>query len=165
MVYKDHPRSRGVYPRGAGLHYCLPGSSPLARGLPPGVLPVCRARGIIPARAGFTERSQSRNRRDKDHPRSRGVYGGVPVVAGHGGGSSPLARGLRARGRRGPPTGRIIPARAGFTGKRQRRAPLSADHPRSRGVYLYVCSSGAFVLGSSPLARGLRIEGDVDRVQ
>ena len=50
----DHPRSRGVYPR--GLRWCaaVRGSSPLARGLRPGADRRVPARGIIPARAGFT---------------------------------------------------------------------------------------------------------------
>ena len=52
----DHPRSRGVYVIGTLLVAYIGGSSPLARGLR------CRydlgwlARGIIPARAGFTPR-------------------------------------------------------------------------------------------------------------
>ena len=70
----DHPRSRGVYqftyqnPEG-GL-----GSSPLARGLP--LLTVTRGdeTRIIPARAGFTPRSNRIGRCRGDHPRSRGVY-------------------------------------------------------------------------------------------
>ena len=50
----DHPRSRGVYKTHDSPHTNCPGSSPLARGLPPdgGIRHrLCR---IIPARAGFT---------------------------------------------------------------------------------------------------------------
>ena len=52
--HEDHPRSRGVYARGLAGTGLLPGSSPLARGLliPPDERGA--ARGIIPARAGFT---------------------------------------------------------------------------------------------------------------
>ena len=52
---------------------------------------------------------------------------------------------------------RIIPARAGFTAacRRQRRRP--GDHPRSRGVYHEVGDHEPVTEGSSPLARGLRI--------
>ena len=72
-------------------------------------------------------------------------------------GSSPLARGLQlvilVRGlRRG-----IIPARAGFTSLAVCAASLAADHPRSRGVYLLSRVSVAYRRGSSPLARGLRL--------
>ena len=52
--------------------------------------------------------------------------------------------------------GRIIPARAGFTGRRSARASGCTDHPRSRGVYLLSPRSGVFPTGSSPLARGLQ---------
>ena len=50
---------------------------------------------------------------------------------------------------------RIIPARAGFTGRRRACSRWPPDHPRSRGVYKvrlgFIIISG----GSSPLARGL----------
>ena len=50
----DHPRSRGVYQSPAPTGPRRSGSSPLARGLPRGGAACLRARGIIPARAGFT---------------------------------------------------------------------------------------------------------------
>ena len=50
----DHPRSRGVYPRGPGARRCPQGSSPLARGLRRGRGARGAGVGIIPARAGFT---------------------------------------------------------------------------------------------------------------
>ena len=49
----------------------------------------------------------------------------------------------------------IIPARAGFTRAGCAGAPPSADHPRSRGVYISRRKIGAAGGGSSPLARGL----------
>ena len=79
------------------------------------------------------------------------VWGGWGVEWG----SSPLARGLPHRGIPGPPSRRIIPARAGFTGRRQPRTCAPADHPRSRGVYGADGGSKFGGLGSSPLARGL----------
>ena len=151
----DHPRSRGVYVR-----------SP----------PTSSAPGwIIPARAGFT-RPRPRSRGcASDHPRSRGVYQTAIALGRHGAGSSPLARGLLGAHVGGGPPGRIIPARAGFTGGdphrggRRRDHPRSrgvyrrirrsaagpGDHPRSRGVYGRSGLSGASGRGSSPLARGL----------
>ena len=71
-------------------------------------------------------------------------------------GSSPLARGLLVGVRAHVPGDRIIPARAGFTGRASRGAPSSSDHPRSRGVYDARLTRGACGAGSSPLARGLR---------
>ena len=91
--------------------------------------------GIIPARAGFT----------------------VGEVSGHGdgGGSSPLARGLRPAGRGGADGRGIIPARAGFTSTRRSPCRRRRDHPRSRGVYDSIFATVAAIAGSSPLARGL----------
>ena len=92
-------------------------------------------------------------------------------------GSSPLARGLRVGDDIGVGAVGIIPARAGFTNfdPLHRRGP--GDHPRSRGVYSYTPSisidwggiiparagftstarsARSAMIGSSPLARGLR---------
>ena len=70
-------------------------------------------------------------------------------------GSSPLARGLRHTDATEPPRGRIIPARAGFTSSRPTPLSRRADHPRSRGVYVYLHGRQGRSAGSSPLARGL----------
>ena len=133
-----------------------PGSSPLARGL------LCTSSsadctdGIIPARAGFTDRVSVAREPGRDHPRSRGVYientSADDIVFG----SSPLARGLRVvKEPLRVPSG-IIPARAGFTRRGRRSRPCHWDHPRSRGVYNMIAGRDRKVIGSSPLARGLR---------
>ena len=115
----------------------LPGSSPLARGLPLMTEFTYWKLGIIPARAGFTCPTTRNSSLGKDHPRSRGVY-----VKSHWGkhyrsGSSPLARGLPlVLGQRG-------------VGLRV------SDHPRSRGVYRTGRCGERSPIGSSPLARGL----------
>ena len=60
---EDHPRSRGVYRVLAHYLRNIPGSSPLARGLPrPGQISAPPSR-IIPARAGFTTGTRARRRR------------------------------------------------------------------------------------------------------
>ena len=51
---RDHPRSRGVYIVPATNRVPLPGSSPLARGLPAEAKTTADSARIIPARAGFT---------------------------------------------------------------------------------------------------------------
>ena len=51
---------------------------------------------------------------------------------------------------------RIIPARAGFTSRGLTRPIRGTDHPRSRGVYDPTDMPNYSVMGSSPLARGLR---------
>ena len=154
----DHPRSRGVYTIRACQENYSTGSSPLARGLRASVRLYVGFKGIIPARAGFTDRPAPRHRRSPDHPRSRGVY---PV--GHGsspesGGSSPLARGLHLHGDIAFRLHRIIPARAGFTTGRGSTGASRSDHPRSRGVYRNAPHIGGARHGSSPLARGLRFK-------
>ena len=134
-VSKDHPRSRGVYPSVHADCRDPAGSSPLARGLRRGV--ACPRRGwrIIPARAGFTSVVRAPEGRRTDHPRSRGVYANSVGWAAPIFGSSPLARGLQSLRVIAIDTGRIIPARAGFT---------AISNAIKKGEQ-----------GSSPLARGL----------
>ena len=74
------------------------------------------------------------------------------------GGSSPLARGLRPRSKAVLIFRRIIPARAGFTDVMTGFANFPTDHPRSRGVYGGSRPPCSRMAGSSPLARGLRLE-------
>ena len=76
-------------------------------------------------------------------------------------GSSPLARGLPcrviSRVLSVVSVTRIIPARAGFTSTSTDAPKSPADHPRSRGVYPGIGQRMTGTLGSSPLARGLRL--------
>ena len=159
---QDHPRSRGVYKNTDVTGKVPVGSSPLARGLPLYPYVMATRDRIIPARAGFTWGLLPCCRSTRDHPRSRGVYSNSTSASGWGFGSSPLARGLPPGWEAGVGEVRIIPARAGFT---QARPPLlggRADHPRSRGVYIFSQSSSVEVLGSSPLARGLPVDDVLD---
>ena len=154
---RDHPRSRGVYPRTTPIISTPEGSSPLARGLrrcDPGH----RGRqGIIPARAGFTPTARTRSTASADHPRSRGGYRWVFDSSFAVAGSSPLARGLLIMLSLATTIHRIIPARAGFTNARSGGASPRWDHPRSRGVYARISGVTRDGMGSSPLARGLRV--------
>ena len=90
----------------------------------------------------------------RDHPRSRGVHPGGPVLTGLSGGSSPLARGAPVECCAPDVAGRIIPARAGCTLRRPRRSAATRDHPRSRGVHFTASRAFSNAVGSSPLARG-----------
>ena len=134
-AWGDHPRSRGVYCVVTILSMSLDGSSPLARGLLPGIPAGGLRIRIIPARAGFTPPRSQPSRRWTDHPRSRGVYDNKTSMTARGIGSSPLARGLPRCSGSPRRTRRIIPARAGFTPGSKH---TDDDNP-----------------GSSPLARGL----------
>ena len=158
---RDHPRSRGVYRHPSTAGAVLVGSSPLARGLLLHRVLAQVRRGIIPARAGFTNKGPKSWQGRRDHPRSRGVYGACTSTRGRGRGSSPLARGLHAGVHEPVDEGRIIPARAGFTSARTWATCTAWDHPRSRGVYSSTGPSRPPSAGSSPLARGLPGDGGV----
>ena len=173
----DHPRSRGVYAPARRRRPSRGGSSPLARGLRRPASHWRYSGRIIPARAGFTPRFSVRRGQSWDHPRSRGVYARGDCRHCDDRGSSPLARGLPGQPVPAGEPGRIIPARAGFTRSYLGSPPMLKDHPRSRGVYaaaprVRVMPPGIIparagfttkankdtgeVVGSSPLARGLR---------
>ena len=175
---KDHPRSRGVYHSRRPSSRRARGSSPLARGLLTSGRTRETIRGIIPARAGFTDHRGDDEPSVKDHPRSRGVYDRTTSPRLKPPGSSPLARGLRSWSFPLVISLRIIPARAGFTGGRRTTATIQCgssplarglpavratghfervDHPRSRGVYPWGPARGRRTGGSSPLARGLLV--------
>ena len=88
------------------------------------------------------------------HPRSRGEHlVEVGVVEGVTG-SSPLARGTLLERRACKVRHRLIPARAGNTGRRLRMSMPTAAHPRSRGEHYKFAGSTGLTFGSSPLARG-----------
>ena len=78
-------------------------------------------------------------------------------------GSSPLARGLLDTPVQPCRSEGIIPARAGFTARPATSRPRPPDHPRSRGVYMRSIRGFLSLLGSSPLARGLRFAGELFR--
>ena len=118
---QDHPRSRGVYTWPTRRPRSPWGSSPLARGLPSSGRARDDGHRIIPARAGFTRARRRPRRARRDHPRSRGVYGGGSSPTAPADGSSPLARGLQPVPAAEPAPAGIIPARAGFTPARFRR--------------------------------------------
>ena len=152
----DHPRSRGVYWEASNSAPIFVGSSPLARGLPLDATDATPTPRIIPARAGFTFRGASSEYCSRDHPRSRGVYGVSCPRSERSLGSSPLARGLPYPHLPSIFIYGIIPARAGFTSTASSSFRTPWDHPRSRGVYASASSPQSSLVGSSPLARGLR---------
>ena len=152
---KDHPSSRGVYLTARVFEPVSVGSSPLARGLLTLIFGGRIAAVDHPRSRGVYSIRRSTTWTAPDHPRSRGVY--VPDIwlKTRTGGSSPLARGLPKRSILASSPGRIIPARAGFTGGAEVGPGGESDHPRSRGVYPRSPQITLSAPGSSPLARGL----------
>ena len=133
------------------------GSSPLARGkhlAAPDPSRVCR---LIPARAGKTAVTAGRTSVPAAHPRSRGENTELRTPRASSSGSSPLARGKRARLAACAAARGLIPARAGKTPTSPRGQPSRAAHPRSRGENFSGIKTAAASAGSSPLARGKRL--------
>ena len=112
---RDHPRSRGEYPRGGLMPYSMLGSSPLSRGIRSRACWFAPVRGIIPALAGNTVAHSDGFATEGDHPRSRGEYNKRQVAAFDTHGSSPLSRGLLTETPVPHRQVRIIPALAGNT--------------------------------------------------
>ena len=160
---RAHPRSRGEHKAAAASGREVHGSSPLARGAHRGVVLALVGAGLIPARAGSTTSTRRRPSTPRAHPRSRGEHLGssrrLAVVPG----SSPLARGARSGGPDGVPRARLIPARARSTPVPSRTTPAWWAHPRSRGEHRDILSDMTGLQGSSPLARGARVQGQDDR--
>ena len=178
-VVGDHPRTRGVYPQTSCWWAGISGSSPHTRGLRAarcdqrkrlGIIPAHAGFtllwvastgkvGIIPAHAGFTLPRRSHGRHGRDHPRTRGVYPGLPRAGLLEAGSSPHTRGLQ--GHPGAPRrdAGIIPAHAGFATAASSRTATRTDHPRTRGVYARRRRSLISQFGSSPHTRGLHGRG------
>ena len=109
---------------------------------------------LIPARAGNTLCECLPRRLSSAHPRSRGEHVSAKIIAVVRRGSSPLARGTLDNVVRPVWDGRLIPARAGNTERRERSSPSATAHPRSRGEHLRAPIESVKNSGSSPLARG-----------
>ena len=110
-----HPRSRGEHWGSCAVNGGQRGSSPLARGTLIRLVHPPYGGGLIPARAGNTERGDKKAGRYGAHPRSRGEHFECWYRYRRVAGSSPLARGTpepHAQRRRAPG---LIPARAGNT--------------------------------------------------
>ena len=94
------------------------------------------------------------------HPRSRGEHSTTGPSAWLSTGSSPLARGTLGRVLIQLNNARLIPARAGNTPRDAQALPACAAHPRSRGEHCLSDEMAEDAAGSSPLARGTRVERD-----
>ena len=153
---RAHPRSRGENPIAPTSPSPNGGSSPLARGKLSSAWMRAGDRGLIPARAGKTEDSGTQTSTVTAHPRSRGENLGDHIDLGEVAGSSPLARGKPVCVDVGNLMHRLIPARAGKTGRHRRSICPRWAHPRSRGENERVGLTNGCDDGSSPLARGKR---------
>ena len=158
-------RSRPVHPRGRGEHSSpvIPtaasaGSSPRARGTRLVARRAAERARFIPAGAGNTRCGGGRRCARPVHPRGRGEHG-LQHGHGHGeAGSSPRARGTRACAHMSRTQKRFIPAGAGNTRPAPSWRRAWPVHPRGRGEHKSAPNWDAVAVGSSPRARGTRLE-------
>ena len=149
-----HPRMRGDRLTQPGATRMVFGSSPHARGTPQQHHTEALPLRFIPACAGNARSSGVPERAATVHPRMRGERAPVLRERRYAVGSSPHARGTRAR-----PGGlhgqiRFIPACAGNALLPVVPSPLPPVHPRMRGERgVEVCLKDT-TPGSSPPARG-----------
>ena len=92
--------------------------------------------GLIPARAGNTDRLRAVLEDLGAHPRSRGEHCPGTVRCRGAGGSSPLARGTLSEMTISTRENGLIPARAGNTVFAVSHWLVLRAHPRSRGEHL-----------------------------
>ena len=130
-----HPRSRGEHVGEPQKNDEGTGSSPLARGTQVVVVVEFGVGGLIPARAGNTDRLDATGHMMRAHPRSRGEHSYSFCCRFSGRGSSPLARGTQAAAVVNNAPAGLIPARAGNTLIDLPAQRTTGAHPRSRGEH------------------------------
>ena len=130
------------------------GSSPPVRGARPARNFAVSRVGLIPARAGSTACLTGRCARNRAHPRPCGEHACSTTAPWERWGSSPPVRGALGRRRRYRHRPGLIPARAGSTALRFRRAALFRAHPRPCGEHIDASELFVAQKGSSPPVRG-----------
>ena len=159
MFYvQAHPRSRGEHSTQLPAIWLWVGSSPLARGTLVNSSGAGSGGRLIPARAGNTENQSACGSIHAAHPRSRGEHSSIPRMMTRAPGSSPLARGTLPLPGQEVLELRLIPARAGNTLGAGSIPCAGSAHPRSRGEHGGGVGFELLLRGSSPLARGTRLE-------
>ena len=112
---------------------------------------------FIPACAGNSVSGVFLFTAEPVHPRLRGELlrnlSCIQILAG----SSPLARGTQSPGFFCSPQNRFIPACAGNSIELNKPIICSPVHPRLRGELRFHLLGARFLIGSSPLARGTRL--------
>ena len=150
----DHPRACGANAAATSSGIGWPGSSPRVRGKHRAHVGAAHTRRIIPARAGQTRCRRTGMRARPDHPRACGANVNTWSPIDLNIGSSPRVRGKPIRHHVARDRRRIIPARAGQTGRRARRVEQGPDHPRACGANTAHEVKTCRKHGSSPRVRG-----------
>ena len=137
------------------------GSSPRVRGKQEGDPGDPGALGLIPARAGKTIACSWTSATPTAHPRACGENVVRSAMSFGFPGSSPRVRGKRARVLDSARRVRLIPARAGKTGRSAGGGRRRSAHPRARGENGDGHGGPGAARGSSPRVRGKLDVGDV----
>ena len=112
--------------------------------------------GVIPARAGTTNKRELQPPPARGHPRSCGDHPFGDLLDTAVWGSSPLVRGPQLIDYIHANKLGVIPARAGTTQQTGTETPPVRGHPRSCGDHIDTKAERIDVEGSSPLVRGPR---------
>ena len=170
----DHPRVRGKHepiglyldgqvgpPRVRGEHVAARPVVGLTSGPPPCAQEARtaapsnnRRTRTTPACAGRTEKLQTCQTLQTDHPRVRGEHDGYDPLGKGGTGPPPRARGAPGTGLRPQIHVGTTPACAGSTPARRGSRPGAWDHPRVRGEHVTPELLSAPEPGPPPRARG-----------
>ena len=154
LQWTDHPRACGANFKTWVKQTENHGSSPRMRGKRVRARASATRARIIPAHAGQTHRMQRGFMAGPDHPRACGANVHTAYQLRFPAGSSPRMRGKRLHDRCHRQRGRIIPAHAGQTRRRQQRCHHPSDHPRACGANEVCRVIYFFLYGSSPRMRG-----------
>ncbi len=158
-AWRDHPRGCGEQHLAKVGEYQATGPSPRVWGAGARIQEPRHAGGTIPAHAGSRSSTGFSNGGRRDHPRVGGEHreGARPGTPGRG--PSPRARGAGHADPAGRPTPGTIPARAGSSRGRRRRAWRPGDHLRACGEQRS-SSIGQYAMGGpSPHVRGAGCRG------
>ena len=132
------------------------GSSPRVRGKPRNVTIRAAQSRLIPARAGKTADDAMHEGGRTAHPRACGENSASFSLSLVSAGSSPRVRGKPSCTASTRTRSRLIPARAGKTGRHAANSETTAAHPRACGENAVNRHLISFSVGSSPRVRGKR---------
>ena len=160
---KAHPRPCGEHNNFAGAALVYTGSSPPVRGAPECSSVLVEIAGLIPARAGSTDKPPSFLNSCRAHPRPCGEHVTDSSGASSQPGSSPPVRGAPKRVTFFRQVSGLIPARAGSTTWKAPLGHFYGAHPRPCGEHLWVYRLVFGAAGSSPPVRGAHLQGPLQR--
>ena len=154
----EHPRMRGDHIGLGVLRALLRGTSPHARGPLGSYVRRGARRRNIPACAGTTPTVSCTSTISREHPRMRGDHLFQARQAATDVGTSPHARGPRVAVIITACVDGNIPACAGTTATFGFPSSTPREHPRMRGDHYEMKRSAGESMGTSPHARGPRIQ-------